>query len=451
MNFRLAIGLWCLAVFFSTSLILPASSEAKETKPIKLIAEFTGTLPNSLTNGDLFGYSLGINDDKFFIVGSPGASPGGAQNAGAVYFIHKNVLGDWEELQPPFFIPFQDNFVTSRQLVTRKDWLFVPLPGTPANSSIKDNFGSILVFEKSDLTWNLVQTIQNPNPVAGNQFGSYLNYSGEDWLVVGAADSSFVYFYKLEDETHVWTLAQTVSVPGPGSIFVSIGRHHALISSPESTFPAPLNGRVYAYHLKDGTWTYTQTLEGSSPLSVAYNSGDSFGAYTSIYHNWAVIGAPTDNVMADLAGAAYFFHYHDKKKEWVQEQKVYSDWPSVFFGSTVSIEHDLAIIADPGKTIITPEEERHIFQGAANVYKRHPVCWEVGTKIWSWVETLIDPEGRPYDFLGGSGNDIHDHYVGLGTCTNCDSRLPNGFPGKRPLPYVPAPNNGRALLFKIRN
>jgi hypothetical protein len=450
MNYRVALGMLCLAVFFSAFLILPASSEAKETKPIKLIAEFTGTLANSSDNGDLFGYSLGVND-KFFIVGSPGASPSGAQDAGAVYFFHKNVLGDWEELQTPFFIPFQDNFIALNQLVTREDWLFVPLSGTPENSSVKNNFGSILVFKKSHSTWNLVQTIQNPNPATGNKFGSYLNYSGEDWLIVGASDSSFVYFYKVNDETNEWELAQTLNVPGPGSIFVSIGRHHALISSGESTFPTTTNGQVYAYHLKDGVWSYKQTLEGNSPLSVTYNSGDSFGAYTAIYHNWAVIGAPTDNVLADLAGAAYFYHYDEKKKEWIQKQKVYSDWPSVFFGSTVSIEHDLTIIADPGKTIIDAEGDRHNFQGAANVYKRHPVCWDVGTKIWSWVETLIDPDGRAYDFLGGTGNDIHDHFVGLGTSTNLDSKFPDGFPGKRTMPYSPAPNNGRALLYKIRN
>jgi len=440
----------CLAAFALSFISIFSTCEARATTPIKLINEFTGTLPGSTDNGDLFGYSLGVNN-KFFIVGSPGASPSDAENAGAVYFYKKNFTGEWEQTQTPFFIPVQNNFVALHQLVTRGDWLFVPIPGTPDDSAIKNNHGAIFVFKRSHNTWNLVQTIHNPQPLPNNGFGSYLNYSGGDWLVVGANDSSFVYFYKLNKESNSWDLSQTVSVPGTGFIFVSIDKHHALISSAESTFPTTKNGKVYAYHLKDDIWTHTQTLKGSSPHSTLYNTGDSFGAFTAIYHHWAVIGAPTDNVLADLAGAAYFYHFSEKKKEWLQKQKVYSDWPSVFFGSAIAIQNDLTIISDAGRTVITPEGKKHIFQGAGAVFKRHPVCWKVGEKIWSCVETLIDPHGRPYDFLGASGLDIHDHYVGLGTCTDCDSYLPDGFPGKRAMPYDPPPNHGRALLYRIRH
>lgn len=451
MKYSTSLGIACLALFLSALLAFPMRSEAKASKkPIKLLHDFTGNLPSSTDNGDLFGYTLGIND-KFFIVGSPGASPSGAQNAGAIYFIHKNVLGEWEEVQTPFFIPTQDNQISFRRLITREDWLFVPLPGTPSDNTTKNNAGSVLVFRKNDNTWDLVQTIQNPQPVNDNQFGTFLDYCGGHWLVVGAIDSNYVYFYKLNKETYQWELAQTITLPTQGYAFVCMNERHAFISSARSEFPSTQNGLVYAYHLKDGVWEYKQTLEGSSPLSVTYNCGDSFGSYMQIYRNWAVIGAPTDNVMSDLAGAAYFFHYSDKEKGWVMKQKVYSDWPTAFFGSTVSIEHDLALIADPCKTIIADGDERHVFQGAVNVYKRHPVCWDVGVKVWSWVETLTDPNGSAYDFLGGTGSDIHDHYVGIGTAPTLDSKLPNGFPGKRTLPYNPPPSNGKALLFEVRH
>lgn len=449
MNYVVSLSIACL-LFISTFLSIPSQSHARNAQPIKLVEEFIGTLPGSPLYGDIFGSSLGING-KFFIIGSPGASPEGAEQAGAVYFLHKSVLGDWEELQPPFFIPFQNNWLSNYRISTRGDWLFVSLTGTPSNSNVKDNVGEVLAFKRFHETWGFVQTIQNPQPLNNNGFGAYLSYYGEDWLLVGASQSNVAYFYQWNKQDSLWELAQTIDLIDTGSIFVSLSADKALITSPQSTFPTTQNGQVLAYRLKDGVWNQIQTLQGNSPLSTLYNTGDSFGSYTALYHNWAIIGAPTDNVMADLAGAAYFYHYSEKQKEWVLKDKFYSDWPSVFFGATVGIDEDHALVADPGKTIITSDSTRNIFQGAVNVYLKHPVCWDIGKKVWSCVETLIDPEGRPYDFLGGTGLDVNDHFVGIGTSTILDSLLPNGFPGKRDIPYDPLPNDGKALLYRIKH
>jgi hypothetical protein len=449
MKFYASLGSY-LAVFTLAFTAIFSPCSARSTTPIKLIDEFKGTIPGT-NDGDLFGYSMGINN-KFFIVGSPGASLFDAEDAGAVYFFEKNVLGKWVESQIPFFIPVQNNILAYNRIVTRGDWLFVPLPGTPQDSTAKNYDGEILVFRKSAGSWNLVQTISNPQssllPFEG--FGAYLNYSGGKWLVVGGDYTNVAYFYKLNEKLNLWELSQSIPLPIAGETFVSIDGHHALISAPQSTFPTTAaNGEVYAYHLRKGIWTPIQTLKGKSPISTLYNSGDSFGSSSAIYGKWAVIGAPTDNVMSDLAGAAYFYQFNEKKKKWIQKQKVYSDWPIALFGSSVAIKGNLSIISDPGRTVISSDGTRNIFQGVGAVYKRHPVCWKVGERIWSNVESLIDPNGRAYDFLGASGLDINDHLVGIGTNSIYDEYLPIGFPGKRTGSFTP--NNGRAFLYKIRH
>ena len=164
----------------------------------------------------------------------------------------------------------------------------------------------------------------------------------------------------------------------------------------------PNNGYVFAYKLKDDLWTYIQTLEGVSPISF-YNTGDSFGTFISIHHHWAAIGAPTDNTLDNLAGAAYFYQYDEKKEKWHQKQKVFSDLPSVFFGSAVGIKHDVIIVSDPGRPFIFPDGTKNIFQGAAAVYRKQPVCWEEKERSWFHVETLFDPQAGLMISLGRQG------------------------------------------------
>ena|ERR1700722_8662919 len=423
------------------------------SEPIKLVEEFEGTLPGSNAFGDAFGISLSVNK-KFFIIGSPGASPSGTQEAGALYFFQKNALGKWIESQSPFTIPTADNHLSFARIVTKGYWLFVAAPGTPLTSpSPKDKAGAILVFKYSKDGWHQSQTISNPQgAVAGadDRFGTYLNYAGGDWLIVGGENSKTVYFYKLDKQSNLWELAQYLDVPGSqnsGSIFVSINEDHALISSVEDNFPTTENGQVYAYKLKEDIWTYVQTLEGNSPVST-YNTGDSFGRCTALAKNWAIIGAPTDNQISDLAGAVYFYYFDEKKKEWIQKQKEFSDLPSVFFGLGLAAYEDFAVIGDPGRSVFLPDGTKNIFQGVGVVYKKHPVCWQVGEKVWSSIDSISDPNGRPYDFLGGNGVDIYKHLIGIGSFPVGNSFLPTGFPGKQNNLSI---NDGHALLFKIKN
>jgi FG-GAP repeat len=428
------------------------SGPIKTIKPVKLIEEFEGTFPGSTAFGDAFGITLSVNKN-FFIIGSPGASPNGAEEAGAVYFFRKNALGKWVESQFPFIIPTAFNHLSFDRLVTRGYWLFVAAPGTPLTSPTKDYSGAILVYKYSKEGWRQSQTISNPQGSisgAGEGFGTYLNYAGGNWLIVGGRNNKTVYFYKLNKQSDLWELAQFVNVPdspNSGTIFVSIDECHALISSVEDSFPTTENGKVYAYRLKDGIWTFVQTLEGDSPPSI-YGTGDSFGRCTALEKNWAIIGAPTDNQISDLAGAVYFYHFDEKKKEWSQKQKEFSDLPSVFFGLELAAYKEFAVIGDPGRSVFLPDGTKNIFQGVGVLYKKHPVCWKEGARVWSPIDSVFDPNGRPYDFFGGGGVDIYKHLIGLGTFPTGDLFLPIGFPEKQTNPSI---NNGRALLFKIKS
>lgn len=421
---------------------------------IKLLQEFRGVLPGSPQKGDLFGNALSVNY-KFFFVGSPGASPAGNDAAGALYFYHKTPVCKWEPHQPAFVVPFSADFLTYNKILSRKDWLFVALTGTPSDvSSPKDLSGSILVFKKIECQWTIIQTLTNPKGIVNGQnelFGAHFDSDGKKWLVVGGDFTDTVYFYKLNVESGFWELSQREVPPGiigEQTIFTGLSERHVLASALPASFPGNSNGKVYAYELNDNEqWEYIQTFGGNSPISLTYNTGDLFGKAISIYHNWAIIGAPTDNEWADLAGAIYFFHFSESKREWIQMQKFFSELPCVFFGWNVSIEKNIAVVGDPGRTILN-EEGKQLFQGAAVVFRRHPITWKQGERTWSLVETVLDFYGQAYDFFGGGGIDIHGGLIGIGSNPYNDFYLPDTYPGKRTFPLSETPNKGHAILYR---
>ena len=118
---------------------------------IKFNAAFEGTIPGTGIYGDLYGWTVSVFKNDF-IVGAPYASTENQPYSGAVYFYHKNHLGQWLTSQAPFVIPFAYNEISYSRLVTRGDWLFVPVIGTPTDISVpgdKDYSGSVYVFKKN--------------------------------------------------------------------------------------------------------------------------------------------------------------------------------------------------------------------------------------------------------------------------------------------------------------
>lgn len=420
---------------------------------IKYLQDFRGTTPGSTSVGDLFGNSLSIND-KYVFIGAPGASPQGNQAAGGLYFFRKSCVGCWEISQPTFTTSIPYAFTSYNQVLSRKDWLFVSQTGSPSLvGNPTDSSGSILVFKKNGFVWDLVQTILNPQgPMDGSEeyFGSHLDSDGKQWLVVGGDYIDTLYFYKLNEESGVWELFQQESPPGMNgnkAIFANISDHHVLASALPSDFPGDENGAVYAYQWEEDHWEYLQTLEGNSPISTVYNTGDMFGKALAVYHNWAVIGAPTDNELSDLGGAVYFYHFSQKRKAWEKTQKYFSEMPTVFFGWNAAIEKNIAIVGDPGRTILT-EEGRHLFQGAAVIFRRHPITWKQGERTWSPIETVIDSLGRAYDFFGAGGIDIHNGLIGIGSNPLADAYLPDSYPNKKAFPFTAPPNRGHVILYR---
>lgn len=137
------------------------------------------------------------------------------------------------------------------------------------------------------------------------------------------------------------------------------------------------SGSAYIFHWNGTSWVQQAKLIGSNTSSY-----DFFGSSVSIDGETAIIGAPGDAV----GGAAYVFHR--TASNWSQEAILTaSDAASGDnFGSSVSISGDTVLVGAPGDYFST---------GAAYIFKRNGGSWTELTR-------LTANDGVAFDYFGSS-------------------------------------------------
>jgi hypothetical protein len=137
-------------------------------------------------------------------------------------------------------------------------------------------------------------------------------------------------------------------------------------------------GTAYVFKRSGTTWIQDAKLNASDGSMNEY-----FGYSVSISGDSAIIGAPNDN---SLTGSAYVFTRTGTI--WVQEAKLLASdgAPGDWFGDSVSINGDAAIVGAPGD---------NIFLGSAYVFER------TGS-VWAQEARLNASDGALYDWLGFS-------------------------------------------------
>jgi hypothetical protein len=118
-------------------------------------------------------------------------------------------------------------------------------------------------------------------------------------------------------------------------------------------------------------------------------AGDKFSYSVSVSGDSAIAGAHVDNDNGDWSGSAYIFKWNGTN--WIEQAKLLASdgVADDYFGYSVSISGDLAIIGAPGN------DDKGSGSGSAYIFKRN------GT---SWVEQakLIASDGAPYEWFGWS-------------------------------------------------
>jgi cyclophilin family peptidyl-prolyl cis-trans isomerase len=185
---------------------------------------------------------------------------------------------------------------------------------------------------------------------------------------------------------------------------VAVDADYAVIGAPDDDSQ---KGAAYVFKYADGDWTQQAKLTASDGTA-----GDYFGGSVSISANHAIIGAPGDD---SCTGSAYIFECNDDN--WTQQAKLlaYEGDAGDWFGQSVSISGDCAIVGAYLDDLTATNA------GSACVFYRH----EGGTNNWG-IQVAISPSDAAVNDYFGYSVSINGEYIIVGAIgDNPDDDFPN--------------------------
>jgi len=288
--------------------------------------------------------------------------------------------------------------------------------------------GSAYVYVRSNGVWSEQQKLTASDGAERDNFGFSVSISGNT-AVIGApydddrgANSGSAYVYV--SSNGVWNEQQklTASDGAPDDRFghsVSISGDTAVIGANRDDDNGSFSGSAYVYVRSNGVWSEQQKLTASDG---APDDRFGFGFTVSISGDTAVIGAHRDDDNGDASGSAYV--YVRSNGVWSEQQKLTASdgAPNDFFGYSVSISGDTAVIG------ANQDDDNGSFSGSAYVYVR-------SNGVWSEQQKLTASDGASTDYFGFSVSISGDTAV-IGAYQDDD----NGDASGSAYVYVLAPN-----------
>ncbi|MFZ1528471.1 MAG: hypothetical protein WAT19_06970 [Ferruginibacter sp.] len=186
---------------------------------------------------------------------------------------------------------------------------------------------------------NCTQGISGYNPVvAGNQavyFGNSVSISG-NYAIIGGYKNAYIFFYN----GTVW-VQQAILTPSDGLLQsetfghtgVCIKGNRAIVGAIKKVGTKVNQGKAYIYTYDGFTWVEEQILTSSDGTA-----DDFFGNSVAINNDYAIVGAPYKD-----AGAAYIFKFNGTT--WTEDAKLKSTLTgAALFGSSVAINGTNALV-----------------------------------------------------------------------------------------------------------
>jgi hypothetical protein len=240
---------------------------------------------------------------------------------------------------------------------------------------------------------------------AGDGFGHAVSASG-DLAVVGATKHDHTgtvlehgSVYVFQRQGTMWNFTNEL-LPrgslGPRNVgwSVSLLGGTAILGVFNAGSPGNSHGAAYVYSLGGGGWSLNSVLQPTPTTNGAL-----FGASVGLASTWAVVGAPGESsgTGAPSAGAAYIV----SRAGWFLAQRIVAPGASAedFFGSSVAVAGETAIVGAPGHDGAAPNS------GAAFVFS-----YVGGT--WVLQANLTSPQALAEESFGEVARDGDTALVG---------------------------------------
>ena len=197
-------------------------------------------------------------------------------------------------------------------------------------------------------------------------------YNGSSWSALLFGDPSTLPPAYSEPPTQFFGQGYgcSVSISGNWAAVGAFG-HHDQYENGEF-------GAVFMYQKVNGNWTFRQLLKASDRAA-----GDRFGYSVSVSGTALIVGASLADLPAKAdAGKGYAFRYNGSS--WIEEKVMTASDAAAedYFGTSVALDGNLAIIGAPGKEYVNQPPTRNN-EGAVYI-------WRYASFVPDWVQDYSD-------------------------------------------------------------
>ena len=279
-----------------------------------------------------FGNSVSISGDRAIV--------GHYYAAEAAYIFERDATtGTWQEVAKltASDATAGDNF--GEMVAISGNYAIIGAVGS--NSAAGDDSGAAYIFERDASTgaWQEVIKLTASDETYQGYFGRSVAISGNYAIVNGQLETSGTYIFERNTATGVWSEVSKL----PGSVTVSINGDRAIIG--RANFYR-YDGGTYIFERDASTGTWQQVVRLTASAPACGSCFDKFGASVSIDGDYAIVGAPEDDVNGAQSGGVYLFEHDVSTGAWQEAAKLLAPdgVENDYFGHSVSISNDRALI-----------------------------------------------------------------------------------------------------------
>lgn len=345
---------------------------------------------DGVTN-DQFAASIAIDDDTA-LIGVPRREVGGNPDQGAVYVFLRDGA-DWI---------YQALLTANDGAIDDQFGSAVAIHGDTAvvgalrhDLASNQDAGAAYVFTRTGTAWTQQAKLTSANPAFSGTFGKSVALHNATALVGAEAENAArgaVYVFVRSGIT--WNLQATLTASDAaqndrfGSA-VAIHLNTALVGAYLDDDGARTNrGSVYEFERNGALWTETGKL-----LGIDGAAGDQFGQSVAMVSNLAVVGAPLDDVGANVdQGSAFLFDRPGGAGIWTQRQQFTAAGGAANdqFGTSVALGDDTVLVGAPLDDVAASVD-----QGSVHVFVKDGLSW-TGQPV------LAASDGAPNDQFGAA-------------------------------------------------
>lgn len=353
---------------------------------VKLLGE-PSTLGSDGSPFDLFGTAVAVAGDTL-VVGAPEDRVAASIGQGSAY-VFVRTAGAWV-MQAKLVAAdgaAADHFGASVAIAGDTVVVGAPLADAAGNAE-----GAAYVFTRSGTSWTQQARLMATDGANGARMGWSLAIDA-DTVVAGIqpeAESAIGAAYVFARSGTTWSQqAKLVATDGAGGDAfgrsVALDGDTAVVGARRADIGALQDqGAAYVF-VRGGTlWTQQQKL-----IAADGAAGDGFGTSVSVAVETLLVGVSGADIGTNASqGAAYAFVRSGAI--WSQQAKLFDEQgaASDFFGVSVSIAGDVALVGAPGY-----DAPGTLDQGSARVFTRSGAAWSAGDR-------LLAADGDFRDFFG---------------------------------------------------